>query len=160
MFFIEWGLVGQFCISLIIIAAAAFLFWLIRACKPRTRALLRRMAWPLAVFGALYLLFDITVAGCMAYFPPVFSPDGAMAARTRAADEGALAEVSTVELFTQHGFRSVIVFQGPFESVDAASPHWKNNSTLEIYFNGNVFSCAGSAFGVTVHCIPRPQPSQ
>lgn len=158
MLFIEWWMVGRFCLSLLILAAAAFLFWIIRCRKPRPHRLLHWLSWPLAVFGVLFLLVNVLTVTFQTRTPPVYSPDGKMAARVRSADEGWLEESSSVELFRDHGLRDAVVFRGGWEAVDASSLHWKSNSELEIHYqetyeNGG-HNC-GRASGLSIRCIPR-----
>ena len=156
MLFIEWWMVGRFCLSLLILAAAAFL--LIRGRKSRAQPRLRWLAWPLAVFGVLFLLVNVLTVAFQTRTPPVYSPDGKMAVRVRSADEGWLEESSSVELFRDHGLRADVVFRGGWEAVDASSLHWKSNSVLEIHYqetyeNGG-HNC-GRASGLSIRCIPR-----
>lgn len=159
MLFVEWWLVRRFCLSLLAIAAAALLFWLVRRRTPRMQILLKSLAWPLAAFGTLFFLLNLLAVGCQSYLPPVYSPNGKIAARVRSADEGFLGSEAAVELFTSHGLVTRGVFRGPWESVGGASLRWKSDSELEIYYQDNVFYC-GRGFGVSVHCMRRPESDE
>lgn len=154
MLFIEWGLIGRFCLCLALIAAAIVAFRLPRERYPRLQQALRSLSWPLTVFAVLFLALNLLAAGCQTWTAPLYSPDGKMAVRVRAADEGWLGEWTAVELFSAHGLRKAVIFHGPWDSVNAGDLRWKNNSKLEIYYQENVFYC-GHAFGVSVHCIAK-----
>lgn len=154
MLFIPWWLVWRLCLGFLAIAAAIFALRRIRGSASSYRRLLRRLSRPLALAGGVFILLNLLIAGCQDYSPPVYSPDGKIAARLRSADEGILGESTTVELYTAHGFASGVVFRGPWESVDPSAIRWTSNSYLEIPFTDNVFYC-GHAFHVSVHCIRR-----
>ena len=154
MVFVEWWLVGRFCLSLLILAAAAYLVWLGRGRAVGHRSALRWISGPLAVFGTLFFLLNVLAAGCQSYSPPAYAPNGRIAARIHSADEGIFGNAAVVELFTAHGLRTAAVFQGPWESVGNSSLHWTSNDALEIRFQNNVFYC-GNALGVSVHCIGK-----
>jgi hypothetical protein len=158
MFFIEWWLVGRFCLSLLMIAAAAFLIGSARTRRTRTRSLLPWFSWPLALLGTLFFLLNVLAAGCQSDSPPAYSPDGKMAARVRTFDEGILGSASDIDLFRAHGLSSGLIFDGPWQSVNASSLRWKSDNRLEILYQENVFYCA-SVFGVRVHCVARPASS-
>lgn len=155
MFFIEWWLVERFCLSLLMMAAAVFLVWRARTSRSPAPWFLPWVSWPLALLGALLLLVSVVAAASENFSAPVFSPDGKMAARVRTFDEGMLGSASDIELFRAHGLSSGLIFDGPWQSVDASSLRWTGNNQLEILYKENVFYCA-SVYGVRVHCVARP----
>jgi hypothetical protein len=160
MLFIEWGLIGRVCLCLAVVAATVLVFWLARKrllVPQALHGLLRSLTWPLAVFALLFVATNLLAMGCQTYTAPLYSPDHKMAVRVRSADEGWLGEWSHVELFRDHGLRHVLIFRGPWQSVDASSLRWINNSMLEIDYQDNVFRC-GHAWGISVHCVARPEP--
>lgn len=156
MLFVKWGLIGRLGLTLAVLAVAVFVVRRRWTGRPALQALPRSLSWPVAIFAALFVALNLLAAGCQTSTRPVYSPDGKLAARIRAADEGWLGEWSEVELFAAHGLVSSVIYKGPWEAVDASSLHWTSSSYLEIYFQGYALYC-GHAFGIGVHCIPRPE---
>jgi len=157
MLFIEWGLVGRVCLCLAVVAGTMVFFWLARKLPEAVHGLLRYISWPLAVFALLFVALNVVAMGCQTYTAPLYSPDHKMAVRVRSADEGWLGEWSHVELFRNHGLEQALIFRGPWQSVDASSLRWINNTQIEIEYQENVFRC-GHAWGISVHCIGRAEP--
>lgn len=161
MLFIEWGVVGRIslCLAVAVVTILVFRAGRKRLVRPLVaQEVLRSLSWPLAVFALLFLVLNGLAIGCQTYTAPLYSPDHKMAIRVRSADEGWLGEWSHVELFADHGIRSALIFRGPWQSVDASSLRWINNTQIEIDYQDDVFLC-GHARGVSVHCVARPQPA-
>jgi len=160
MLFIEWGLIGRLCLCLAVVATTLLVFWLARRRVQLSEArhgLLHSLSWPVAVLAILFVALNLVAIGCQTYTAPVYSPDHKMAIRVRSADEGWLGEWSHVELFRSHGFEQALIFRGPWQSVDASSLRWVNDTQIEIDYQDNVFRC-GHAWGISVHCVHRPEP--
>jgi hypothetical protein len=154
MLFVEWWLVRRFCFGLLIAIGAIVVVWATRAKSWRLRLPILLLSLPTAIAGALFALLTWNAAGCQSYSSPLYSPNGRMAVRIRISDEGALGGSTSVELFSAHGFNTSEVFQGASLTVKPEDVHWKNDSELEIRYDGEIYSCSNAGI-VKVHCAGK-----
>jgi hypothetical protein len=152
MVFIEWWLVRRVAYGLALLALAAFAFWAVRRKGPWPRLTMRTLSIGIAIVGSLITLAGILPIGCLSYSPPIYSPNGRLAARIRISDEGATGGENTVEVRSLHGFKQGDVFLGGLASVDRGDIRWLSDSELTISYSGNLVSCLSTP-AVIVHCI-------
>jgi hypothetical protein len=163
--FIEWWLVIQFCIVLLMVAVGAFGFWLVRKKKWPIRVPLRIVSALVALAGA----FGVAVLCALNWGPlnpntystPLYSPNGKMAARIHEYNASGFGGAdSSVELFTARGFRSGAAFSGEYQSVKQI--RWIDDRHLLIsYYDHSEYPhpCVSRVFDVDVVCdrVPLPQ---
>jgi hypothetical protein len=154
MVFIEWWLVRRVVYGLALIALGAFAFWRVRRKGPWPRLLTRSFSLGNALIGSLFVMVGIIPIGCLSYSPPIYSPNGRMAARIRTSDLGAIGGHNDVEVRSLHGFKQDDVFLGGCECVDRGDVRWLNSSELTISYSGDLRSCTSTA-SVKVHCIAK-----
>jgi hypothetical protein len=151
MIFIEWWVVKQCFIGLLMMAVGVFGFWLVR----EQRWLVRGPARLISGLVILWGMYSFLVAGGgYKYSVPVYSPSQKIAARIDRYDPGELGgpTFDAVKVFSSHGFTSDVVFSGQWESVEPKGIRWKSDSELEISYQGTEYLCA-STLHVRVRCI-------
>lgn len=161
MLFINWWLVGETTLALLMIAAGVIGFG--KAGKlPRRIARLgiRVVCVPVATVGTLLglLLLLTTMSGCESISEPIYSPSRRVAARIYGFDEGATGYTTDVRVFWARGLRQSNVFTAPWEAVEPADIHWISNSELKIKYHGessgNDIYCRNTSV-VKIVCVPK-----
>jgi hypothetical protein len=158
MFFVEWWLVIRACALLIVISGLIVAF----------RSVRKKRAWPLrlpvqflsVLLGAcivVLVLFVLALPNPNSYSAPLYSPNHKMAVRVANYDAGPLGGANTsVELFSDGGLVSRIVFFGEWRSVEAENLRWIGDSEVEVKYVGSATRCA-STQRVIVHCVNSEQ---
>lgn len=140
---------------MLLISAGAF--WLVRGKRAWIKLpvlILSGATSTVSVLVALLALLSL-VMGCNTHLDPVLSPSRKSAARVEIADEGATGGGTGVAVYTNHGFGYRQVFYGSWMGVQQDDVTWKNESNLQIRYEGRMDVCEGTS---TIHvtCVRRP----
>lgn len=161
MLFINWWLVGETTLALLMIAAGVIaLNKANRFPRQIARFGIRMVCLPVAGLGTLLgLLFLLArFSGCESVSSPIYSPSGQIAARIYGLDEGATGYATNVRVFWAKGLRQANVFTAPWEAVEPADIHWISDSELRIDYHGesspNSIYCR-STTAVKIVCAPK-----
>jgi hypothetical protein len=161
MVFVNWWLVGETTLALLMIAAGVIGFGKAGKLPQRIARLGIRVACaPLAMAGTLLglLLLLTTMSGCESVSEPIYSPSGRVAVRIYDFDEGATGYATDVRVFWTRGLRKANVFTAPWAAVQPADIHWISNSELKIEYHGgpsaNDIYCRNTSV-VKIVCVPK-----
>src|SRR6266481_5257222 len=109
----------------------------------------------IALCGVFPWSIVIALPWSHSYSAAVYSPNRKTAARIDDYNASGFGGADTsVELFTFHGLKQDIVYLGDFKTVGANDLRWKNDSELEIYYDGPTCGCKGTQ-RVLVRCVPK-----
>jgi hypothetical protein len=154
--FIEWWVVEQFCLLLLIVATASFGIWSVRKKRWFVRFPIQLLLG-VSLFALLAMDTLVSTLPGNTYSEPIYSPSRKMAARIVEYDASGLGGADdTVKVFTAHGFSSDVVFFGEFKSVRDQNIRWMNDSELEISYEGTSSQCTNTP-RVKVHCFATQQ---
>jgi hypothetical protein len=155
MLFVEWWLVRRICLGLLIVAVPLFALWVVRHKKGPIGIALRILSALVALCAALSWLFVLMMPWPHVYSAPVYSPKRKLAARIDDYNAGGFGGAyDSVELFTFMGLKSDVVYSGEWHSLKTTDLQWKNDSELEIFYEGPTCECK-STQKVSVRCIRR-----
>jgi hypothetical protein len=155
MLFVEWWFIGRICLGLLIIALPVFSFWAVRNMRRPVRIPVQILSALIALCGVFPWLIVFALPWPHSYSAAVYSPNRKTAARIDDYNTSGFGGADTsVELFTFHGLKQDIVYVGDFETVGVNELRWKNDSELEIYYDGPSCDCKGTQ-RVLVRCIPK-----
>lgn len=159
MLFINWWLVGEFTLALLMIAGGVIGLRKARNQPVRlARVAIRLVCVPLMGLGTLagLLLFLITVSGCERSSAPIYSPSGRIAVRVYNLDGGATDGSTSVDMFWAKGFRRTNIFTGPWGAVEPSDIHWISDSemTISTDVTAHQYYC-GSTAVVKIICTPK-----
>lgn len=127
MLFVNWWLVAETTLVLLVIAAGVVGFTKARNLRQRVlRIGVRTVCVPVAGVGTLFglLLLLTTISGCESVSAPIYSPSGRTAARLYYFDAGATGGGTFVRLFRVRGLKQEKVFSAPWEAVEAGDIRW------------------------------------
>ena len=160
MLFIQWAALRFIFGGFTLIALLVWAYRSLKEARKTIRIPLRiASGLLLGVSAPIYLLFCAlflasTLNGCETYGPPIYSPDGAKAARIETGDSGALGGDTAVRLYAAHGFNTDAVYFGGWRSVEQKDVHWRGTSELELHYQGAMQRCE-STRAVKVRCIQK-----
>jgi hypothetical protein len=161
MVFINWSLVGETTLALLMIAAGVIGLAKARNLPQRIARIGVRVACvPVAAMGTLLglLLFLTMASGCESVSAPIYSPSGRIAVRIYYFDAGATGGGTYVRLFWARGFRQANVFSAPWEAVEPANIYWVGDSEMRIEYSGGASAhdvyCASTTV-VKIVCTPK-----
>jgi hypothetical protein len=161
MLFIDWEIVGETTLALLLIAGGVIGFRSARKLRWRTaRFGIRLMCMPLAGAGTLLglLLLLSTFSGCESISAPIYSPSLRAAVRVENFDYGATGGDTSVEVYWARGFRDAEVFSGAWKAVEPADVHWISESELRIDYRADGATdehhCRSTA-AVKIVCSPH-----
>jgi hypothetical protein len=153
MLFVEWWLVREICVGLLLVAVPAFTYWFVRNKRGPFRITVRIFSALVAVCGVLGWLVFLLFPWPHFYSVPVYSPNRRMAARIDDYNAGGFGGAyNSVELFTLLGLKSEVVYSGEWDSVGPNDLRWKSDAELEILYKGPTCECK-STRRVLVRCI-------
>jgi hypothetical protein len=146
MVFVEWWMVRKLLYGLILLALALAMVVWSRRRKSKTANFALVAAFPVGLFGLLFLAWFATARGANDYSAPIYSPRHDLAARINTGPFGA----TSVEIFRWYGLRNETVFVGSL--VDDQDPRWVSENELQIFQTDAAEHCVRSA-QVKVDCV-------
>ena len=161
MLFVNWWLLGEITLGLLMIATGVIGFRKAGRLPGRiARVGIRTVCVSVAGVGTLLGLFLLLTAasGCESVSVPIYSPSRQIAVRIYGFDEGATGYATDVKVFWARGLRQANVFTAPWEAVEPADIHWISDSELRIEYHGessaNNIYCRSTAV-VKIVCAPK-----
>ena len=161
MLFVNWWLVGETTLAVLMIAAGAIGFRKVKKLPLSiTRFGVRLVCVPIAATGILLglLLLVTRLSGCESVSSPIYSPSRRVAARVYDYDEGATGGGTQVKLFWAQGLRQANVFAGPWKAVEPQDVYWISDSELMLSYRADApsdqYACKGTS-AVHLVCVPK-----
>ena len=161
MVFVNWWLVGETTLAVLLIAAGSVGFAKAKILPQRILTLgVRAVCVPVAGLGTILglLLLLETVSGCKTVSAPIYSPSGRTAARLYYFDVGATGGGTYVRLFWARGFRQQKVFSAPWRAAGASEIRWISDSEMTIEYSGGAAAhdiyCASTS-AVKIVCTQK-----